>query len=157
MAIASRKIRSLRDIRTNADRCDQFVDPYKGYLRLGTLEMERARKLKERANLEERLRVIEDRCRQLDAEKEAILKIINQQSVDMGHKKQVIPITRNVRKQDIAGHHPHKYVEPASKKSAKKTTDPHMPQKELSATIQVDEQPVFSDLKPGSGGFKIRY
>lgn len=161
MSVKERKIRGLRDIRTNVDRIDQFVAPYKGYLRIGSLEMERARKLVERGNLAERLRVIEERCRQLDAEKKLIMRIIDDQAVSQGSNKMVIPVARPVRKTDVDEHiNATKY--PKKPAALDRGSDKNQPEKTRSETAvklsSLTNGPGSSaEMKPGAAGFKIRY
>ena len=161
MTVIKRKIRGLRDIRTNVDRIDQFIAPYKGYLRIGSLEMERARKLTERGNLAERLRVIEERCRQLDAEKKLIMRIIDDLGVRQGANKMVKLVRRPIRKTDVDKNtNFSKYA----KKSAAidRRTDKKQPSKTMGKTadkssLLTNEQGNTAEMKPGNAGFKIRY
>lgn len=77
MAVANNKtIKGLQNIRTHAGKADQSVEPYRTYLRIGALEMEKARRAKERESAMARVNNIETRFREIEAEKDALLKII---------------------------------------------------------------------------------
>lgn len=163
MAIARRKIRGVKDIKTNLDRADQVVEPYKGYLRLGALEMERTRKLKERDNLRQRMEVIEERCRQLDAEKAMLLETINERAVDLGHREQIVPVAKKVHKKDYADCLPKKYQHSsAAEAKSKKTPSPSKgdapltaERPEMAAIARPTPPPMATS--PAASGFKIRY
>ncbi len=90
MPVASRQRKSLNNIRTNSDRVDMSASSYKAYLRVGALEMEKARRMKEKQQLEERLHAINVRCRELDAEKKRILSAIGQGQMTVAPEKQGI-------------------------------------------------------------------
>jgi len=75
MSIPQKKIvRGLQNIRTYSGRSDQVSEPYKDFLRIGALEMEKARRAKERESAMLRVKVIDERFRDIDAEKAEILK-----------------------------------------------------------------------------------
>lgn len=163
MAITARKIRSLKDIRTNIDSSSQFVEPYKGYLRLGSLEMERSRKLQERDNLRERLRVIEERCRQLDAEKEVILGIIDHRAADLGHKDKVVTTVKKVQKKDYINKIPAKLSDKGHQDSLVHSTKSQLSpeasfvEKDSSETASVAVKSREMKQEKSGQGFKIRY
>ena len=163
MAIARRKIRGVKDIKTNLDRADQVVEPYKGYLRLGALEMERTRKLKERDNLKLRMEAIEERCRQLDAEKAMLLETINERAGELGHRDQIVPIAKKVHKKDYADKLPKKYQHSsADEAESKKKLSPSAGTAPLSAELPemsptARPTPPSMATSPAASGFKIRY
>lgn len=70
-------IRGVQNIRTMAGRSDQSRHPYQAYFRIGALEMEKARKAKERESAMTRVNNIDVRCHEIDAEKKALLKVIS--------------------------------------------------------------------------------
>lgn len=77
MATANNKlIKSVQNIRTYAGRVDQSGEPYQAYLRIGALEMEKARRTKERESAMARVNNIDARFREIEAEKKALLKIV---------------------------------------------------------------------------------
>ena len=73
-------MRGLQDIRTHSGRIDQTFQPYKAYLRIGVLEMEKARRNKERESALHRVKIIEERFQAIDMEKTALLCEIKQQN-----------------------------------------------------------------------------
>jgi len=82
MAIASRTIRGLQDIRTHSGRVREAVIPHKAFMRLSCLEMEKFRRAKERESALTRVRNIDARFRDIDAEKELILETMNARDND---------------------------------------------------------------------------
>jgi hypothetical protein len=56
---------------------DQVSEPYRAYLRIGSLEMEKARRSKERESAMLRVNGIDERFRQIEAEKAELLKVLN--------------------------------------------------------------------------------
>lgn len=67
------KIRGMQDIRTLAGRVDQTFKPYKAFLRISCLEMEKARMNKEKESILLRLNSIEARLEDMEAEKCALM------------------------------------------------------------------------------------
>jgi len=80
MAIPKGNRRSLQDIRTFSGRVDQTFQPYRAYLKIGALEMEKARRNKERENAIHRVSIIEERFQAIEVEKDALLSSLEQQS-----------------------------------------------------------------------------
>lgn len=80
MPIPKTAKKGLGSIRTNMDRAFRGIPPHKAYLRIGSLEMEKARRMKEKEALLARLGVIEARCRELDEEKHRLLKVSGEKS-----------------------------------------------------------------------------
>ena len=72
MIPSQRTIRSVKDIRTHSGTPDNVFVPYKAYLAIGTLEMEKFRRETERKNLAARLEIINNRVRTIDAAKTAL-------------------------------------------------------------------------------------
>jgi hypothetical protein len=69
----SQNIRSVRDIRTYSGRVDAGGVPYLAYLKIGCLEMEKARREKERDGALARVQNINSRINDIEAEKSIIL------------------------------------------------------------------------------------
>ncbi|MBM9521227.1 hypothetical protein JWG39_15510 [Desulforhopalus vacuolatus] len=65
-------IRSVKDIRTHSGSIDQAAIPYKAYMRISCLEMERARRLKEKKQTMARVDLIDSRIEEIEAEKQAL-------------------------------------------------------------------------------------
>lgn len=71
-------LKTLKTIRTSVSLLDRVVKPHKAYLRIGSLEMERARKLTERRAVQAKLDEIDARCAEIDAEKCFLLTLIGE-------------------------------------------------------------------------------
>lgn len=80
MAIPSKTIRGLQDIRTHSGRVSEAAIPYKAYMRLSCLEMEKFRRTQERASAMTRVRNIDVRFREIDDEKAAILNAMGERN-----------------------------------------------------------------------------
>lgn len=66
-------VRGLRDIRTHSGRVDSAGVPYMQYMKISALEMEKARRETEKFSSEERIRNIDTRLAEIEAEKGALL------------------------------------------------------------------------------------
>jgi hypothetical protein len=80
MAPPKRTIRGLQDIRTLAGRPDIINEPYRTYMRITAIEMEKARKNKERESALHRVGIIEARVKEIDAEKKGLLEMLGDQN-----------------------------------------------------------------------------
>jgi hypothetical protein len=76
MSLPKRTIRGLANIRTRSGTRDQVSEPYKAFLRIGSLEMEKARRGKEKESALNRVHNIDARFREIDAEKSELLEAI---------------------------------------------------------------------------------
>ena len=76
MAIPRTTRRGLANIKTGASSKVGADKPHLAYLRLGSLEMERQHRLLERANAVQRIRELDLRLRQLEAEKARLLQTV---------------------------------------------------------------------------------
>ena len=86
MAIPTKNIRSMQDVRTHSSKMAETFVPYKAYMRLSCLEMEKHRRGQEREMALLRVRNIEQRFEQIEAEKAAILAEINEKTDDAAVK-----------------------------------------------------------------------
>ena len=77
MAIAKRNIRGLQDIPTLSGRVDQTALPYKAYMKVACLEMEKARRGKERESASFRVKNIDARFKEIEDEKAALLQALD--------------------------------------------------------------------------------
>ena len=75
MAVPSR---GLKDIRTLSGRVDTVALPYRGYMQITCLEMERARRNAERKSAAQRIGNIDARLREIDKEKQQLLQAVGQ-------------------------------------------------------------------------------
>ncbi len=69
-------MRGLRDIRTHAGNAEKT--PHRLYMQITCLEMERARRSKERASASRRVEDIDARFKEIDAEKRRLLEAIGE-------------------------------------------------------------------------------
>lgn len=77
MAGTKRIIRGLQDIRTHMGNINQSFVPYKAFMRLSCLEMEKFRRGNERSSAMGRVNNIDARFADIDIEKKAILEALN--------------------------------------------------------------------------------
>lgn len=73
MAVPKGNRRSVLDIRTHSGTVDQVSVPSKMHLRIACLEMEKERRGRERDSAMHRVKNIDARCRDIEAEKTALL------------------------------------------------------------------------------------
>ena len=78
MTIHKRTIRGLQDIRSMSGRVDQTSHPYRAYMRIACLEMEKARRGNERASAMLRVRNIDARFKDIEAEKATLSQAIGE-------------------------------------------------------------------------------
>ena len=79
MAISSRTIKGLQDIRSHSGRAREGAIPHKAYMRLSCLEMEKFRRSREKESAMVRVRNIDARFREIDAEVAMILRAMKEQ------------------------------------------------------------------------------
>jgi hypothetical protein len=68
--------KSVRDIKTLSGRVDQASLPYRAYMKLSCLEMEKARRLRERESASQRIANIDARLQEIEAEEEELLQSV---------------------------------------------------------------------------------
>jgi len=84
MAIRKRTMRGLNDIRTHSGMVEQgLTSPYKAYMKLSCLEMEKFRRGQERESARQRIENIDARFQEITAEEKEILQTLN--NPDGGH------------------------------------------------------------------------
>ena len=80
MTIAKRNIKNVKDIRTHSGSVGHAMAPHEVHMRLCVLEMEKARRSKERESALRRVNSIDDRFREIDAEKNDLLHVLADQA-----------------------------------------------------------------------------
>jgi uncharacterized protein involved in exopolysaccharide biosynthesis len=70
--------KTMRDIRTISGRVDRIANPYMAYMQITCLEMEKARKGRERASALQRMELINARLRDIEAEKATLLRALTE-------------------------------------------------------------------------------
>jgi hypothetical protein len=67
----------VQNIRTHSSKVDIFSEPYRVFMKISALEMEKARRGKERDSAQQRVREIDTRFEEIEKEKEYLLKGLN--------------------------------------------------------------------------------
>ena len=76
--------RSMRDIKTISGKVDRIANPYMAYMQITCLEMEKARRGRERASALHRIGNLDGRIRDIDAEKGALLRALAERGAAPG-------------------------------------------------------------------------
>ena len=71
--------RGLRELRTNAGKQDQTYRPYRAYMQITCLEMEKARRRSERKTSLQRINSLDARLKEIEAEKGILLRKLEKQ------------------------------------------------------------------------------
>ena len=66
-------MKTIRDIKTSSGRSDRVATAYMTYMQITCLEMEKARKWRERLSAMQRLHLLDTRLQQIDVEKGSLL------------------------------------------------------------------------------------
>ncbi len=74
-------VRGLRTIRTMSRKVDLKSTPYRAYMQITCLEMEKARRDSERQSASRRIAEIDARMREIEVEKAAILKSLSEPGI----------------------------------------------------------------------------
>ena len=72
--------RGLRDIRTLSGKVDQTSVPYKAYMKLSCLEMEKLRRGKEKESASKRIADIDARLKEVESEKTELSKTLKERN-----------------------------------------------------------------------------
>lgn len=92
-------IRGVREIRTYAGRVDAVGLPYLAFMKISCLEMEKARREKEKSSALARIRNIDARIRDIENEKKSILEGLGIKDRDApqlsGNSRPVSAVSRN--------------------------------------------------------------
>lgn len=70
--------KTMRDIKTLSGRVDRIANPYMAYMQITCLEMEKARKGREKASALHRLENLEARLREIEIEKASLLRALSE-------------------------------------------------------------------------------
>jgi len=79
--MTKRIMRGVQDIRTISGRVDKRSIPYKAYMKLSILEMEKYRRGKEKTSALERVRHIDQRFKDIEAERQEIIVALEAQGI----------------------------------------------------------------------------
>jgi len=87
--------RTVKDIHTHSGRVDQISQPYRAFMRISALEMEKARRGMERKSAMQRIHQIDARFREIGAEKKVLLEALSEQDQkilsESGSKPEDVP------------------------------------------------------------------
>jgi len=98
----NRVIRGVTDIRTHAGTPDQVIVPYKAYMAITALEMEKYRRETEHQNLTTRLKSVNARLRRIDTEKTALLARLKKLPAPQAGARRV-PQVSTLRSRSVGG------------------------------------------------------
>ncbi|MBI2827946.1 MAG: hypothetical protein HYX77_01580 [Acidobacteria bacterium] len=73
--------KSLRDLKTLSGRADRIANPYMGYMQITCLEMEKARKGREKESALRRVQTLDARLREIEREKADLLRALAERAV----------------------------------------------------------------------------
>jgi len=76
--------KTMRDIRTLSGKVDRIANPYMAYMQITCLEMEKARRGRERASALQRIGNLDGRLRDIEAEKGALLRALAERGAAPG-------------------------------------------------------------------------
>lgn len=76
-------VKTMRDIRTLSGQVGQVAMPYRAYMRISCLEMERFRRQQEKSSASHRIAIINARMCEIEAEKDKLLRALNERSANM--------------------------------------------------------------------------
>lgn len=91
MPISMKNIRRLQDIRTLEGSVDLANQPYRAFMKITCLEMEKARRAKERESALHRVKNIDERLEEIEIEKANLMKVLG-----MSDDKAIGPASRTV-------------------------------------------------------------
>ena len=74
--MTKRIMKGVQDIRTMSGRVDEGTIPYKAYMKLSILEMEKFRRGKEKQSALERAHNIDQRFKDIEAEKHEVIRVL---------------------------------------------------------------------------------
>jgi hypothetical protein len=98
----NRVIRGVTDIRTHSGTPDQVIVPYKAYMAITALEMEKFRRETERHNLTTRLNSVSAHLRRIDTEKAALLARLKKLPTPQGGARRVSNVN-TLRSRPVGG------------------------------------------------------
>lgn len=85
-------LRGLRDIRTRSGSVERSDVPYMAFMKISCLEMEKARREKEKSSSEWRIKNIDDRLKEIESEKDKLLLRLGERDSDADPKSVKIKV-----------------------------------------------------------------
>ncbi len=83
--MTKRIMRGVQDIKTLSGRADEGTIPYKAYMKLSILEMEKFRRGKEKQSALERVQHIDQRFQDIEAERQEIMTALETKGIRRRH------------------------------------------------------------------------
>lgn len=84
MPIQRKGLKYLKDIKTHAGSGNQTFYPHKAFMRISCLEMEKARRSKEKESALKRVAIIDNRLKEIKAEQDTLLNLTKSADKDIG-------------------------------------------------------------------------
>ena len=85
-------MKTIRDIKTISGRADRGVNAYMSYMQITCLEMEKARKGRERTSALQRLQILNARLQQIESEKGSLLQDLARRNAAAGANGNPAPL-----------------------------------------------------------------
>jgi hypothetical protein len=79
-------LRGLKDIRTRSGNPERVRVPYMAYMKISCLEMEKARRQKEKVSAQGRIGNIDARLLEIEVEKDTVLRSLSERTPGTPHK-----------------------------------------------------------------------
>lgn len=83
MSVPPKKIKGIRDIPTLSGKCSQIFSPYKAYMKLAHLEMEKLRREKERESALLRIENLQENFQKIETEKRVLIEKLAEREEDI--------------------------------------------------------------------------
>jgi len=80
MSVPKRNLKGVQDIHTHSGRVDEVHHPYKAYMKVAALEMEKERRDKERESAMNRVKTIDARFKEIETEKAEVLQAMEERN-----------------------------------------------------------------------------
>lgn len=80
MSFPKRNLKGVQDIHTHSGRMDEAHQPYKAYMKIAALEMEKARRGEERKSAMRRVKTIDARFKEIEDEKVKVLQAMEERN-----------------------------------------------------------------------------
>ena len=87
MRTAQKRMRTVQDVRTLSGARNNLSQPHRGYMRIACLELERFRRNQERESATGRVRQLDARFREIEAEQALILDMLGKDKAAPGSRR----------------------------------------------------------------------
>ncbi len=83
-------LKGVQNIRTMSGRVDEAAAPYKAYMKISMLEMEKYRRSKEKMSAEAKLKMIDQRFKEIEEEKQKVLQSMEVAGIQTTGRRQPV-------------------------------------------------------------------